>query len=581
MNRDIFFARAPMARVIALALATTVLATAINPLDAKVKSSAKAKSAKSAWVAHASKAKPISAMPMGSAHIERPNNDITLSVGRGQLITLPSAMSDVFVSNDAVADVQVRSTSQIYVFAKTAGESTVYVTSKSGAVVYSANVHAGQNVGSIDQMLRLAMPDDSVTATPINGMVLLTGTVATPEDGAQAEQLVQAYVGEKTKVISRLRMATPLQVNLQVKIAEVSRSLVKEIGANMMTRDQTGGFLFGVAQGRNFGSIGSADLGALPKLDASSQFGLPAGSISLPFDPKTGQFITSAGTAYNMSNLALGAGKTAVGLAGHLFGIDVASALDLAEREGLVTTLAQPNLTALSGETASFLAGGEIPIPMLQGTGSSVTVEYKQYGVSLSFTPIVLADGRISMRVRPEVSELSSDGAVTLNGFTVPALSTRRVETTVELGSGQAFMIGGLLSNRNNNTISKAPGLGDVPVLGAMFRSTAFQRNETELVIIVTPYLVKPVNPNQIALPTDGYKAATDLERVLLGRSFSGTSGEQRPVPTMAPPSTIAAPTLGTQNFSAPAPTGHMSRGTEKHSQKAPRGNVAPGFSGN
>ncbi len=582
MNRDKLFARAPMARVIALALATTVLAVAINPLDAKVKASAaKAKPAKSTWVAHAAKAKPISAMPMGSAHVERPANDITLSVGRGQLITLPSAMSDVFVSNDSVADVQVRSASQIYVFAKAAGESTVYVTSKSGGVVYSANVHAGQNVGSIDQMLRLAMPDDSITATPINGMVLLTGTVATPEDGAQAEQLVQAYVGDKTKVISRLRMATPLQVNLQVKIAEVSRSLVKEIGSNLMTRDQTGGFLFGVAQGRNFGSIGTADLSALPKLDASTQFGLPPGTISLPYDPRTQQFITAAGTAYNLSNLAQGAGKTAVGLAGHLFGIDVASALDLAEREGLVTTLAQPNLTALSGETASFLAGGEIPIPLLQGTGNSVTVEYKQYGVSLSFTPIVLADGRISMRVRPEVSELSSNGAVTLNGFTVPALSTRRVETTVELGSGQAFMIGGLLSNSNNNSITKAPGLGDVPVLGAMFRSTAFQRNETELVIIVTPYLVKPVNPNQIALPTDGYKAATDLERVLLGRSFSGTSGAERPVPTMAPPSTVASPTLGTQNFSAPAPAGHQSRGAASHSKTAPRGNAAPGFSGN
>jgi pilus assembly protein CpaC len=582
MNRDILFARTPMARVIALALATTVLATAINPLDAKVKSAAAhAKPAKSTWVARASSAKPISAMPMGSAHVERPASDITLSVGRGQLITLPSAMSDVFVSNDSVADVQVRSANQIYVFAKAAGESTVYATSKSGAVVYSANVHAGQNVGSIDQMLRLAMPNDSVTATPMNGMVLLTGTVATPEDGAQAEQLVQAYVGDKIKVISRLRMATPLQVNLQVKIAEVSRSLVKEIGSNLMTRDKTGGFLFGVAQGRNFGSIGDGDLSALPKLDASSQFGLPPGTISLPFDPKTGQFLTSAGTAFNMANLAQGAGKTAVGLAGHLFGIDVASALDLAEREGLVTTLAQPNLTALSGETASFLAGGEIPIPLLQGASNTVTVDYKQYGVSLSFTPIVLADGRISMRVRPEVSELSSNGAVTLNGFTVPALSTRRVETTVELGSGQAFMIGGLLSNSNNNTITKAPGLGDVPVLGAMFRSTAFQRNETELVIIVTPYLVKPVNPNQIALPTDGYKAASDLERVLLGRSFSGSSGGERPVPTMAPPSTVVSPTLGTQNIPAPAPAGRRRGAAAAQSSKAPRTSVAPGFSGN
>ncbi|HMT43979.1 MAG TPA: pilus assembly protein N-terminal domain-containing protein, partial [Chakrabartia sp.] len=287
------------------------------------------------------------------ATTQKPASELTLSVGRGQLITLSQAMSDVFVANENVADVQVRSPTQLYVFAKTAGETSIYATTKAGTVVFSANVKVGNNVSSIDQMMRVAMPEADIQTTTMNGMVLLTGTVKSPGDSVEAERLVQAYVGDSTKVVSRLRTATPLQVNLQVKIAEVNRSLVKEIGANLLTRDTTNGFQFGISQGRSFGTITNTDLSALPKLDASSVFGLPAGSISLPFDPKSGQFVT-AGTAFNFNNLAQGAGKTSIGLATRMLGIDVASALDLAETEGMVTTLAQPNLTALSGETASF-----------------------------------------------------------------------------------------------------------------------------------------------------------------------------------------------------------------------------------
>jgi pilus assembly protein CpaC len=464
----------------------------------------------------------------------QPSESVTLSVGRGQMVRLSSPMSDLFVADDKIADVQVRSSTQLYLFGKGAGETTVYATNKAGAVVWSATVRVGANLGSVGSMLKLAMPDAAITATPMNGLVLLTGTVAGPGDVEEAQRLVQAFVGEGTQVVSRLKSATPLQVNLQVKIAEVSRDFIKSVGVNLLTRDNSGGFIFGIGQGRNFGTIGDLNTSALPKIDASSLYGLPAGSLSLPFDPATGRFVTG-GTQYSFTGP--GAGKTAVNMAGRLFGMDIASAIDLAETDGLVTTLAEPNLTALSGETASFLAGGEIPIPISQGLGS-VSIEYKQYGVSLAFTPFVLADGRISMRVRPEVSQLSSAGSVTLNGFTVPGITTRRAETTIELGSGQSFMIGGLLSNAHNNSTDKAPGLGDLPILGALFRSNSFRRSETELVIVVTPYLVKPVSAGEIALPTDGYKAATDAERLLLGQSFSGKSGVTRPMPSTAPPTT-------------------------------------------
>ncbi|GGE78725.1 type II and III secretion system protein family protein [Sphingomonas prati] len=429
---------------------------------------------------------------------------LQLSVGRGQMIRLPRAMSDLFVADEKIADVQVRSANQLYVFGKGPGETTVSATDKSGAVVWSATVRVGQNITNLDQMLQLALPDAAIVATSINGMVLLTGTVATPDDVGEATRLVQAFSGATTQIVSRLKTATPLQVNLQVRIAEVSRSFLKNVGVNLLTSDSTSGFNFGIAQG---GSI-DVDTGKVTR-----------GSI----------------------------GST-LSFAGKLFGLDIISALDLAEQNGFVTTLANPNLTALSGETASFLAGGEIPIPISQGLGA-VSVEYKQYGVSLSFTPFVLSDGRISMRVRPEVSQLTSAGSVSLGGYTIPGISTSRTETTLELGSGESMVIGGLLSNNQNNAITKAPFLGDLPVIGALFRSNSFQRKETELVIVVTPYLVKPTDANRIVLPTDGYRSPNDAARILGGQLAEG-SNSPRLVPRAVPsvpvrPMTVAPAARG------------------------------------
>jgi pilus assembly protein CpaC len=549
-------------RRIALAIVgTTALTVAIAPAMARTKPIA-------ARAAKAAKPAPRPApvyLPVGA---QPASGELALSIGRGELINLASDVSDVWTSNPQVADVYVSSTRQVQIFAKSAGVATIYAKNRAGQVVYSTNVRVGENLNSLDRMLKLAMPDAAIVATTMNGLVLLTGTVASPDDSAEAERLVKAFVGDRVDVISRLRTSTPLQVNLQVKIAEVSRSLSKQIGANLLTRDTTGGFQFNVAQGRNFGSISNFDTSSFIKLDASSQLGLPAGTISLPWSPTTG-FVFPGGTSADFKNLALGAGKTSLGFLGKLFGVDIASAIDLAENNGLVTLLAEPNLTAMSGETASFLAGGEFPIPISQTLGQ-VTIEYKQYGVSLAFTPTVLADGRISMRVRPEVSQLSSEGAVTLNGFTVPSITTRRTETTVELGSGQSFMIGGLLQNNNSNSIDKAPGLGDVPILGSLFRSTGYRRSQTELMIIVTPYLVKPVDANSIALPTDGFRTPTDLQNFLLGQDFSGKSGAKRPVPTMAPPMTVPAP--GMTPAPVPAPKPRRSSGASS---------AAPGFSGN
>ncbi|HWK35852.1 type II and III secretion system protein family protein [Sphingomonas sp.] len=519
---------------------------------------------------------------------------VEVNTSRGRMVTLTAPISDVFVADPAIADVQVRSPTQIYIFGKAPGETTVSATTKAGRVVYATTVRVGTNYSSIQQMLSLAMPESQVTATTMNGLVLLTGVVAQPNDAAEAERLVQAFVGDKIKVLSRLKTATPLQVNLQVKIAEVSRSFLKTIGNNLQAKDTTGGFQFGIASGRTVGTSGPADISGFPLLDASSLYGLPAGSLSLPFNPATGSFVLpGTGKAFDFTNLkpASSTARTALGLAGHLLGLDVLSAIDLGETNGQVTTLANPNLTVLSGETSSFLAGGEIPIPIATGLGA-VSIEYKQYGVSLAYTPTVLADGRISMRVRPEVSQLSTAGAVVFQGTQIPSLTTRRTETTVELGSGESMVISGLLSNSHDNQIDKTPGLGDVPILGAMFRSNGYKRNETELVIVVTPYLVKPVNANQIVLPTDGYKGPTDLQRVFMGSLSGGQSGEDRPKPSMVTPSAPSpsigavapagvvptAPTPGDQRREAVAttPVAEPRKGKDKIKKGA---GATPGFS--
>ena len=469
----------------------------------------------------------VSRPPVG---VQRPAGTVYLSTGRGQLVTLPAAISDIFVSQDTVADVRVQSPTQLYLFGKTDGETSIFATNRAGQVVYSTNVRVGQNFNSVDDMLHLAMPDTDAKVTTSGNIAVLTGTVNSPDDIAQAESLVKSML-PGINVVNRLKTATPLQVMLQVRIAEVSRTFSKTLGVNWANRDSSnGGPVFGIAQGRVPGTISGTN-------------------------PTTFSF--NNGTAF--STLSLGA---------RFLGMDILGALDAGETEGFVTTLATPNLTALSGETANFVVGGEIPIPIAQVTGGGTTtsVEYKTYGIKLDFSPTVIADGRISLRVQPEVSELDYVNAVKIAGTDIPGLTTRRVQTTVELGSGQSFVIGGLLRSNNSNTVQKVPGVGDIPIIGALARSNTFKRGESELMIVVTPYLVNPVPASKIVLPTDGYKTPTELGRIFMGDMYKGAT-ESRPVPTTAPSQTIARPAFGASLQAQPA-------------KKAAGGtSAAPGFS--
>lgn len=495
---------------------------------------------------------PMASVPSGVAHAQsvmRPSTDIVLSIGRGQLVSVPGNMTDIFVANEQIADVQVKSQRQLYVFGLSGGETTVYASNSSGEVVWAANVRVGSNIDSIDQMLMMAMPDAKVSvATMGTNTVLLTGTVAAPEDAAEAERLVKAFVGENSNVVSRLKTATPLQVNLQVKFAEVSRSLVRSLGVHLNSIDGSSGFKFGIGQGRQLGEQWT-----------------PGGPlVTGGWDPTEGYTVLDRAES-----------GTSLAMNGKFLGLDLLGALDLAEKNGLVTTLSQPNLTALSGETADFLAGGEFPILISQGLGTTA-VEYKKYGVSLAYTPTVLSNGRISIRVRPEVSELSTQGAVTMNNFTVPALTVRRAETTVELGSGQSFMIAGLLSNNSQNSIDKAPGLGDVPILGNLFKSTEFRKGQTELVIVVTPYLVNPVDANDIKLPTDGFRTPTTIQQLLGNQEADGVTGGDRPKPS-AVGEGASAPKLGLEDYDANGDVKDRPRNGK--AERRAEADATPGFS--
>lgn len=490
------------------------------------------------------------------AHAQRvikpTSQDVVLSIGHGQLISVGGAMADIFIANDAVADVQIKSQRQLYIFGKSGGTTTVYASNARGDIIWSANVRVGSNIDSVDQMLNLAMPDAKIAvATMGENTVLLTGTVAAPEDAAEAQRLVEAFVGDSTNVISRLKTATPLQVSLRVRIAEVSRNFSRSIGANLLSVDRStgNGFKFGVTNGRAFS----------PTYTPGSPGGLGVGLTS---GPAGASLVTGAG-----------AGST-IAAFGRFLGLDIGSALDLAEQDGLATTLAEPNLTALSGETASFLAGGEIPLVTTSALNGS-TIFYKPYGVSLSYTPVVLANGRISLRVKPEVSEIASVSVI--SGVQTAAISKRSAETTVELGSGQSFMIAGLIQNNAINSIDKAPGLGDVPILGQLFRSTAFRRNETELVIVVTPYLVRPVEEADVHLPTDGFRAPGELQRLFGNQLQDGVSGGKRPMSSAVEGAASAGPKVGVADPASPQSVPATQAAQPRREEKV--ASAAPGFS--
>lgn len=420
--------------------------------------------------------------------LDRP---VTLEINEGQLIRLSGSAASVFIANPEIADIQVKSPKILYLFGKQAGETTLYAVDDAGNLLLNSKVRVNHSLVRLRRAVRELVPGNPVQVTSVGGALVVSGQVSSSRDAEEVRRLTARFVTEEGDLIYRLNVGGPNQVNLRVRVTEVQREVMKEFGINWDIMGTSRDIALGIATGNPIVAGGAA---------AIADPALRAGAIA-----------TRQSFGQTMTNSVFGSASKG--------GLDLNGLIDALEDEGLITILAEPNLTAVSGETASFLAGGEFPVLVPQDE-DTITVEFKKFGVSLAFTPTVLDDSRISLRVRPEVSQLSNNGAVVLNNISIPALTTRRAETTVELGSGQTFAIAGLMQNNVQNSVSKFPGLGDLPIIGSLFRSTSFQRNETELAIIVTPYLVRPVSSAKALGATDGLRMPSDFERIVEGRVF-------------------------------------------------------------
>ncbi len=400
---------------------------------------------------------------------------IALPAGSGQVISLPGPATSVFAADPKVAEVRPASPTSLFVFGVAPGRTTIAALDSAGhqvgtftIVVNASGFGANEAASAIARL----SPESHVSIAPTPQGMILSGEVPTAAAAEQAMAIAKQYAGSGQKIEDRLSVRDGVQVGLRVRIAEMNRVVVREFGINWSKLG-------------NFASF-STNLVTNPAL-ATAGLGMPT------------------------------LGK----------GIDGADAvLDALAQDNLVRILAEPTLVTMSGQTASFLVGGEFPIPIAQEFGQ-ISIQFQQYGVQLAFVPTVLSNGRISLHVRPEVSELTNQGAVQLSvgpgSVSVPALTVRRAETTLQLGSGQSFAIAGLLEDRSTQIDNSVLGLGEIPILGALFRSDSFQRNQTELVIIVTPYIVRPVSdPNALVAPTsDVWRAPNDFERILLMRQLA------------------------------------------------------------
>jgi len=405
--------------------------------------------------------------PLNAPAVKTGIATVKLPLNKTRPIDLDRRARDIVIGNPDIADVVVRSPQKIYLIGKKIGTTNVFMVDAAGQMISAVDVIVEADAEGAQENIGQLLPSERIETKGVGDSIVLMGTVSSDGAAAQAQNIARRFVDDDKKIVNMLRVGSEQQVLLRVHVAEVQKAVLKQLGVENVLNPQT-----------------------------------------------LGPLTLSAATS------ALGIGPVFGGVAS-LSSSDFESTLKLLEQEGLIRSLAEPNLLAVSGETASMLAGGEYPV-VTAGDQDKITVTYKPFGVSLSFLPVVLDSGRISLKVATEVSALSNQNVVDIPLSTdrvieVKSFSTRRASSTVELPSGGSMMIAGLLQNDIISSLSGVPGLQDIPILGALFRSTSFQRNETELVIMVSVMLAKPVAPELLALPTDGFAPATDLDRYLVG----------------------------------------------------------------
>jgi len=397
-----------------------------------------------------------------------PNEVVPLTLNKTLELHLPSAVRDVIVGSPAIADVVVRSPTQLFLVGKANGNTNVFLLDAEGKIIERFEINVHPDTDAVKQALTDLIPGEPIDVTAAGDAIVLSGSVSSDGVVQRAATVARRFVDEDKKVVNMLRIANEQQVMLRVRVAEIDKSAIKNLGIDW-------------------------NLNGVNILGGSVDFAQTA----------TGNFTNEVVGAITGTGIGIGSGS-----------LDFT--LSMLEQQNLSKTLAEPNLVTVSGEASNILVGGEFPIPIAQDN-NTISVDFKQFGVALSFVPVVLDSGRISLKVGTEVSAIDKAASIIVSGLQIPGLKVRRATSVVELPSGGSIVMGGLLQNDIISGLNGLPGLMNIPVLGQLFRSEAFQHNETELVIVVTALLVKPVQPKLLALPTDGFAPASDLDMYFLG----------------------------------------------------------------
>jgi pilus assembly protein CpaC len=404
---------------------------------------------------------------------------LALGIGKSVVIDLPRDIKDVLVADPKIANAVVRSAQRAYIIGAAVGQTSIVFFDSAGQQIVAYDIAVKRDLNGVRAALKQALPNADIQAEGIGDGVMLSGSVSSPIEAQQAGDLAARLTGGADKVVNSIAVRGRDQVTLKVTVAEVSRAIIKQLGVD---------------------------------LSASLSYGTTAVTFN-----NANPFTALGQPLVGGNALTTSFGSTP----------SVTATLRAMESAGVIRTLAEPNLTAISGESATFIAGGEFPIPTgvtcqsataVGGVGQCApSVSFKKFGISLNFTPVVLAEGRISLRVMTEVSEVSTENSINITGISVPSIKTRRTETTLEIPSGGAMAMAGLIQDQTKQAINGLPGLSQLPVLGALFRSRDYVNNQTELMILVTPYIVRAVAQKDLSRPDDGFAAASDPQADLLG----------------------------------------------------------------
>lgn len=430
---------------------------------------------------------------------------LILPFGKSAIIDLPADARDILISNPEIADATVRTARRAYVIGRALGQTNIFFFDAQGRQIANVEIRVEPDVEPLNSILGRHSPDSQITAEALNGSIILSGTARSAAESDRARQLALQFLQTSggagaaagagdNRIVNLVQVQGSEQVLVRVRVVEMSRTLVRQLGINL-----------------NYENLVNQTIGNDEFLNLATSLGYSINGGSLGGLTGSGGFVENVGQPNERTTDAT---------------------IQAFERAGLLRVLAEPNLTAISGEAARFLAGGEFPVPVAADDGQ-ISIEFKPFGVGLAFTPVVLSGGRISLKVATEVSELTSEGAIStgdtpirnpdgsttvVRGINIPALQVRRAETTLEMSSGSSIVLAGLIQERSRHAMEGAPGMMNSPILGALFRSRDFLNSETELVIIVTPYLVEPTSPERLRTPADGFRNPSEGESLLSGR---------------------------------------------------------------